>query len=282
MAGTIDTRNVAFRPDTSGVKPDAALTNKRLLGHLTKGWDGSTWAKDAITWRADAPNTLNAAEKQSWEFGFVQIAEAVFCRSFYVGRKREEGVTTLDYFAAPALKQTILLDNGDKSAKPPWFRTPGGTILPNGRIQVFSGDHPGHTTPLTVKNNAVSGVKNFLFHTIQERKFWTMFAAKPPGQPLQYIGHMIWELHYDFELRWKNEKPEIAKNASRLSILTSSASGRPDEGKIKGLLDNPAPPLANTAGDTAILVTESGTATNKIEVANARFRNVPPDFWTQA
>ncbi len=279
MSGTVQASGLTFSIIHAGAKPDCKpdMSIGRLKGHLTKGFIGDDWKDDAISWKASAPTTLSAAERQSWEFGFVQIAEATSFQSFYAGRIPREGSVTLDYFVPPALSKTILLDNGDKAAQLPWYRMPGATIIGN-RMESASGDHPGLIVPLTRENKVRSYVKNYLFHVIMDRRFWTVFTAKPPNGALQYVGHFAWRLRYEFVFKWLDDNPIVARNASILDVPATGVAGRPTEASIQGLLDTPSGPRANEAGDRAILLTESGSAPNRRDL-EGRFINVPGDFW---
>ena len=280
MSGTVQSSQVVFSIDKSGAKPDCDADQRRLRGHLTKGWDGSTWKDDAITWRATVPTTLNSAELQSWDFGFVQIAEATKFQSFYSSRIRSEGAISLDYFVPPALMNPVLLDNGERAAPAPWYRTPSGTIVGRG-IQSASGDHPGLIVPLTLENRVCSYVKNYLFHVIMDRRFWTVFAARPPKGAIQYIGHFAWRLRYEFKFVWRNDTIKLASNASIVDVPSVGTVGRPTEASIQSLLDSPAGPLANEAGDRAILITESGSPPVRRDLPE-RFFNTPSDFWLKS
>jgi hypothetical protein len=282
VSGTVQASGFAFTTVKTGAKPDCKpdLDQGRLKGHLTKGFDGATWKDDAITWKASVPTTLSAAERQSWEFGFVQIAEATQFQSFYAGRIPREGSITLDYFIPPALPKTIWLDEGDKFAELPWYRSPGATIIGN-RMEASSGDHPGMIVPLTLENRVRSYVKNYLFHVIMDRRFWTVFTAKPPGEPVQYIAHIAWRLRYDFRFAWSQDKPSVARDASILDVPATGTVGRPTESVLQGLLNTPADPRANEAGNRAILVTDSGSPPNRLDLQD-RFFNVPGDFWSKS
>ena len=281
MADKILFQQLAFSIDKAGAVASSKTNENqnRLYGHLTKGWDGSIWKEDAITWRANVPTTLTADERDTWDFGFVQIAEATKFQAFYSARIPSEGAIILDYFLKPAMTQTILLDGGEKGVADPWYRLPQPSFV-NNRMQGASGDHPGLAVPLRIENRVCNYVKNYLFHVIMDRRFWTVFTAKPPGGDLQYIGHFAWRLRYEFMLKWQNQAAIVPVNRSVLEVPDKGVPGRPTEGAIQAMLSSPAGPRANAIGTRAQAATEAGSDPNRRDL-NQRFRNTPPDFWTQ-
>ncbi|MBL9010109.1 MAG: hypothetical protein JNL56_02915 [Alphaproteobacteria bacterium] len=282
MAGTLDAKQVSFAIVSTGAVAGSAVddSKNRFFGHLTKGWNGKIWDADAITWTANAPSTIPAAERDSWDFGFVQIAEATKFQAFYSSRIPSEGAIIVDYFIKPAMTQTILLDGGSKTAPEPWYRDPAGAVLPNGRIQSASGDHPGLAVPLRLENKVCSYVKNYLFHVIMDRRFWTVFAAKPPGGTIQYVGHFAWRVRYEFMLKWQNKAAVVSKNDSVVTVPAKGESGRPAEAAIQAMLDDPKGPRANDVGTKAQMSAETGADPNRRDLPR-RFANTPFDFWTQ-
>lgn len=281
MADKILSQQVAFSITKAGAVAGSAIDDNknRFFGHLTKGWDGSSWKDDAITWRANVPTTLTAAERDTWDFGFVQIAEATLFQAFYSSRIRSEGAIILNYFIKPAMTQTILLDGGEKGVAEPWYRLPQPAFV-NNRTQGASGDHPGLAVPLRIQNRVCSYVNNYLFHVIMDRRFWTVFAAKPPGGDVQYIGHFAWRLRYEFMLKWHDKAAVVPVNRSILEVPDQGAPGRPTEAAIQAMLNSPTGPRANELGTRAQAITESGSDPNRRDLKE-RFLNTPADFWTQ-
>jgi hypothetical protein len=282
MAGSLDAKQISFAVTSTGAVAGSAVddSKNRFFGHLTKGWNGRIWNEDAITWKASAPSSIPAKEVPDWEFGFVQIAEATQFQAFYSSRIPSEGAIILDYFIKPAMTQTILLDGGSSTASEPWYREPGGNVQPGGRIEAASGDHPGLAVPLRLENKVCSYVKNYLFHVFMDRRFWTVFAAKPPGGPIQYVGHFAWRVRYEFMLKWQNKAAVVSRNASVVTVPSKGESGRPTEAAIQAMLDAPKGPRANEVGTKAQMSTETGADPNRRDLPR-RFANTPADFWTQ-
>ena len=122
--------------------------------------------------------------------------------------------------------------------------------------------------------------RGIIFLVIMDRRFWTVFTAKPPGGDLQYIGHFAWRLRYEFMLKWQNQAAIVPVNRSVLEVPDKGVPGRPTEGAIQAMLSSPAGPRANAIGTRAQAATEAGSDPNRRDL-NQRFLNTPPDFWTQ-
>jgi hypothetical protein len=280
MADPILVANATMTADGTKAVADCAIDTRRnrIFGHLTQGWNGAKWEKDALTWKASAPVQMPAAERDLWEFGFVQVAEAVSFEAFYAGRIASEGSIGLYYFQPPALAQTILLDGGDKTQDPPWYRATGGNFRGN-VIEATDGDHPGLAVPLKLENKVRSYVPNYLFHVYMDRNFWTVFTGKAPDGKLHYIASLAWRVRYEFKVRWANAEPVKAANASIVTIPATGTAGKPAETKIQAMLANPAPPRANDAGTRAQAATETGSRPNRHDL-ETRYVTVPNNFWT--
>src|SRR5919197_2624649 len=136
MAVTIASAQAVLTVDDSNAKPDSTFSpnNTFLFGHLTQGWNGSDWVGDAITCTGSVPITGPQTEVGAVELGFVQVARAVSFQAFYARRIASEGGIALNYFVAPALTKTALLD-GTRNARDPWYRNPTFGVGPgNSRI----------------------------------------------------------------------------------------------------------------------------------------------------
>ena len=93
--------------------------------------------------------------------------------------------------------------------------------------------------------------RGIIFLVIMDRRFWTVFTAKPPGGDLQYIGHFAWRLRYEFMLKWQNQAAIVPVNRSVLEVPDKGVPGRPTEGAIQAMLSSPAGPRATRESVTA-------------------------------
>jgi hypothetical protein len=279
MAVSIDSARTKIFIDIDDAKPDSKIDTQKnvLLGHLTRGWDGSNWNDDAVVIDAIVPINGPKSETDKVELGFVQIARATDYKAFYAGRMASEGSIILDYFIPPALPSPIMLD-GLKDARDPWYRNPviGGGA--KGRTAAI-GDHPGLSTNLVVKNKKMSYVKNFLFHVIMEREFWSVLTTVEPGGKPNYLAYVQWQLRYEFKLRWANEIPIVASNSSSCKTVLTQTAGRPPDADIQALLSAPAGDRANKVAAKATIMTDTGPPPNRQDL-DTRFSNLPPNFWT--
>jgi len=276
MAASFDPKQANLIIHDEGVAIDwAASTDGAFLyGHMGKGWSGQTWAQDALTANASFP----ASNADQVEFGFVQIARANRFGAWYSGRIASEGSIALNYFAAPALTQSILLDGGSTPPpRDPWYRHPAFSLSGN-RRSAETGDHPGLVVRLKLKNRVCSYVPNFLFHVIMDREFWTIFTARENDGKLTYLAYYQWQLVYEFMIRWNNGTPQRFINRSHYQLLKSKTLGRPADADLQAILSHPAGQRANEIGTRAQSLTESGAPPNRSDL-KSRFMNVPEIFW---
>jgi hypothetical protein len=280
MAVAIASAQAVLTVDDSNAKPDSAFSsdNSFLFGHLTQGWSGSDWTGDAITCIATVPITGPQTEVAAVELGFVQIARAVSFQAFYAGRIASEGGIALNYFVAPALSKTVLLD-GTRNARDPWYRNPTFGVGPGNSRSADTGDHPGMVVRLSLENRTRSNVRNFLFHCFMEREFWTILTALQPGGKPQYIAHFRWRVRYEFRLNWKNGSPQQPTNSSSAKVIDKRVAGRPGDSDLQAVLDAPSGERANAVGKRCEAATVTGNPPNRTDNKD-RFVTVRDDFWT--
>jgi hypothetical protein len=276
MAVRIDAAKFKIVVDDSGAKPGSDIGPKRVFGHLTQGWSGSNWTDDAVTATGSVPVTMGPED--TMDLGFVQLAKGVTWQGFYAGRTAKEGSIVLDYFLAPAMTSTLLLDAGTQTVTDPWYRVQS-TIMKSGVAQVKWGDHPGLSAPRQFENRAVSNVPNFLFHAILDREFATVLTAIVGSDPPQYLGFFEWKLRYELKMKWEGGQPKVRRSLSTFAVTTPPTAGRPTAAHWQGLLNTPSGDRANQVAERAGLKTENLGPPNRLDLTT-RFSNVEHDFWS--
>lgn len=280
MSLQIPADKAALTIEDGAVVPDLTLDkfSNRIFGHLTKGWSGSDWTGDALTCKGSVPVSGPESELQGLELGFVQLARATSYQAFYAGRIRKEGSISLNYFIPPAMTSTILLD-GTKTARDPWYRNPTFAPAAGGRRAADFGDHPGMVLFLKLSNRKRSSVSNYLFHVFMEREFWTILTARESSGTLHYLSYFQWQVRYEFKVHWINGEPTKRSNSSFYKQIKGKTVGRPPEGELQAMLNNPTGERANPIGRRAQVFTETGHEPNRNELEN-QFITVPENFWT--
>lgn len=279
MAVQIAANQAVLTIDEKLAVPDSDFNLQKtfMFGHLTKGWNGVDFVDDAVTCKGSVPVSGPRDEVENLELGYVQLARAVSFKAFYGGRIPGEGSIALDYFVPPAMTSTVLLD-GVKNARDPWYRNPIANITA-GRRTADVGDHPGMVVHLSLENRSRSNVRNFLFHCLMEREFWTILTALEPGGKPQYISHVQWRLRYEFKLTWKDKVPQKPVNLSSIQVVRRQTAGRPTEADLQPLLDNPTGERANATSKRVEAATVTGNPPNRTD-QKLRFLSVPENFWT--
>jgi hypothetical protein len=279
MAIRVVNNQAALTIDASGAKPDSQFSanNTFLFGHLGQGWNGNDWVGDAITCKASVPITGPQAETDRVELGFVQIARALSFQAFYAGRIASEGGIALNYFQPPALASKVLFD-GTKGARDPWYRNPVFGSSANKRVAT-TGDHPGMVVRLSLENRSRSNVRNFLFHCIMDREFWTILTALEPGGKPQYVAHFHWQLRYEFKLVWRGGVAQKPESTSFIKVIDKQVAGAPTDGDLQSLLGAPSGERANSIGTRMEAATVTGNPPNRSDNKD-RFLTLRNDFWT--
>lgn len=279
MAIQIAAGQASLKIDTSLARPDSTYTGNGvfIIGHLTTGWSGTDFVGDAVTCTGTVPVSGPATDVDRLELGFVQIARAKSFVAFYAGRTANEGSIGLDYFQPPALNAKFILD-GTKGARDPWYRNPTFAQGLPGTRRAETGDHPGMVVRLSLENRNKSNVRNFLFHCIMDREFWTILTALEAGKKPQYIAHFKWQVRYEFKIRWKDTSAQPPVNLSTVRLIRGQTAGAPDEPELKPILDNPIGERANAVGKRAEATAVTGQPPNRSD-NTFRFLSTPDDFW---
>jgi hypothetical protein len=249
-----------------------------VIVHLTQGFDAASFPRDqgkALTAGAHVPL---GSGPDGTTFAFVQIGRANFMGAFYAGRIPSEGSIGVLAHVPPALPNPVMLD---ASGTPPlpWFEDPTRSTFVPPVMNSTWGDHPASRVPSKLRNSFASNVDNFLFHLIDDRDFWTIFTAQDPGGALRYIAHFRWQVRYDVQFMWRDDKAIPRTIKSFFKMHERNTRGRPIEPEIQALLTSPAGPRASVAFGNALTQAFLGArGPNRSE--NPRwFPAVPPDFW---
>ena len=81
------------------------------------------------------------------------------------------------------------------------------------------------------------------------------------------------------QFQWRDGKAEAKLTKSFFRVHERNTKGRPSDGDIQGMLNNPSDPRANVAFGDAITKSFFGARGNNRSENPTRFKNVPPDFW---
>jgi len=273
---TIDTASVKIKIDTPGAKPAPFIGRKNVTCNLTRGFimEGDTETfNDAINFAATVKAATTPAEFADWKFRFLQFQRIEFLVFFCAGPKKNAGQASMQCHLKPAMGEPLHLDSEDDFT--PWTHDVDAS-LKAGLVTQISGDHPASRAPLEVVNN-VTNVTNFLFHIVDKRTFWSVFAAQGPDGKLQPLGHVEWALEYNFTCKWKGGKPEVARDSG---VLTPGAfkRGVPADSEVKSKCAAPAKPHSNEAVRNAIKFTVVGGPPNRSDKDTVQFVNLPVDF----
>ncbi|MCA9135422.1 MAG: hypothetical protein KDB00_01650 [Planctomycetales bacterium] len=104
-------------------------------------------------------------------------------------------------------------------------------------------------------------------------------TARDPKGDFHHLGHVTWNLDYDFQFTWRNGNPRVYKNNSRFSA-GQFTSGAPADGKLQSLLNHPSPPHANESVRRALKSAVLGGKPNRSDNGQRIFNNLPPDFYS--
>jgi hypothetical protein len=251
-----------------------AITFHLTRGHFVEG-DTETF-NDAINFIGTVQAATTPGEFKTWRFRFIQFQKLDFLGMFYVGRKNKAGQVSMLMHEAPALVQSLHLDSENEFT--PWTQAFDAS-LSAGKITAISGDHPASRAKNTITNRKTKAL-NFLFHTVDVRKFWTVFSAQDPTGNFHHLAHVEWNLRYDFMFVWENGIPKVHQNRSTFSTGQSTL-GAPTEESLKKLLKNPKPPHANPEVRKAMKQSViNGRPPNRSDLKERKFFNIPRQFFT--
>jgi hypothetical protein len=163
------------------VKSGKLLVNIHLTNNFKEGRDDfgiAAWKAEAGV-KVTAQLPQDAAELAKWHFGFIQFMEVVSLNAFYAGKKPSDGSILLHAHMPPAMKENISRDTfGELDFNPPWMSraTSGDKTFDRntGVATSVMGDHP-QLRIFAILENGKAGYPNFLFHLIDERKFFNVF-----------------------------------------------------------------------------------------------------------
>jgi hypothetical protein len=247
---------------------------------LTKGFNSGSFPAEqgkALSAAAHVP-LVNGPEGTT--FGFVQLARANFFGAFYAGRISSEGSIGVVAHTPPALIKPLMLDAAGNPPMP-FFIDPSNSSFDSKTMNSSWGDHPACRVPLKLQNSKVSKVDNFLFQIIDDREFWTIFTARDADGTNRYLAHFHWKLRYEVELMWRNSEAVLRTSKSALSVLERNVKGRPPDGDLQAMLDQPSLPRANVAFGLALRSAFNGAPGANRSENTRHFTSsaLRPDFW---
>jgi hypothetical protein len=295
MTVTIDPSSIKITVHAEGVKPVVAVhkTPLTLGGSTYPGYvrvelshtKAKLTMKDAFDADGQVRFKLGAGGDtlNDWKVGFVQIARQNTCRTVYAGRIPSEGSINCD--GNGLLTSPVLLDCSD-STYVPFFNAPvGSSVLKfKGLVaQPNAGDGPYTDVPISMANEAVSKVDNFLWQYNQDTEFWTVLTVMDPTKALQFLAHYHWRVVNELAVTWLGGEPfPSLGGASSFKILEAFVAGQPTDPAVARILSSPTGPLANDvfipAFNNSLIF---GTGTNPVihRESNVRDFSIPDFFW---
>jgi len=281
MAFTIDAGSADIKLVVDRAKADTTAGERSVFFHLTNGFDLATveglGAEPRPAFSADGRVKValgGANALANAKFGFVQLAKMHFGQAFYAGRiSREGSIAVMFQNAMPA---KLLLDSLDD--RTPFTRQAPQFQLFGNEIRCETSDHPALKVPRELRNSG-RNVKNFLFHVIDNREFWSVLTAIEPGGKRHFLHHFHWQVSYNVVFNWVGGKPTPASNRSRFT-LHGKAKGGPTDADLQGLLTSPVGPQFNVAAAEAMLKAFLGARGPNRTENDRWFNNVPVTFFT--
>jgi hypothetical protein len=271
-----DIASLEIVPARDGAIPDVKAWDTRVTCHLTKGYtvenDLGSGMEPAIT--ISARMKAKESDWAGWNFAFIQLHKIKEMGFYYAGKAKSDG--SISIYIDLAVPVKLCLDSEDSYK--PWTRAEKHYFL-DGKLRAASTDHPACRAKRELVN-AITSRPNYLFHIVDRRELWTVFAAQDPTGARTYLGHVHWSVDYDFKFKWRKDEPLIASNNSKLSF-DDWKKGPPTDSELQPLLKNPGPPLANDVTREAIKNAVIGGPPNRVDVARS-FANVFPDFYPPA
>lgn len=260
-----------------GAIPAFAVSPSRVTFHLTRGHiieGDAEYFNDAINFIGTVQASTTPSEFKNWKFGFLQLQKINTLGIYYAGPTRKSGQIALLVHEGPAMPQTIHLDSEKNFA--PWTHSFDAT-LSAGKITAISGDHPASRAPRKMTNSATNAF-NYLFHVIDDRRFWTVLTAEDPAGNFHHLAHVAWKLRYDFQFAWRNGSPKLHKGASTF-FVGDSVIGAPTDKGLQSLLKNPKSPYSNEEVRKALKYTVLHGEPNRHDWPVRQYSNLPREFY---
>jgi hypothetical protein len=257
-------------------KPAVWVWPKAVVCHLTRGYSGDNDTETinpAINFNGRVNATGGEKDWTGWRFAFIQLHKVHQMGFWYAGKRPADGGIGIIVNKPPALTKDLCLDSED--AFKPWTRADDHYFF-EGKARNFSTDHPACRAKRDLPNTVTSRM-NYLFHIVDRRELWTVFTVRDPAGKFQHLAHVRWKLEYNFQFRWRNDKPEVATDSSSFTV-DAFKKGAPTDSELTPLLEKPEPPLANPSTRAAITAAVLGGPPNRTDL-DRRFANVPFDFY---
>lgn len=150
--------------------------------------------------------------------------------------------------------------------------------LNNNEITCPTSDHPALKVPKELRNSG-RNIKNFLFHVIDNREFWSVLTAIDPQGKRQHLAHFHWQISHNVKFSWRGGNPVVTSKKSSFT-LHGKAKQAPTDTELQPLLANPVPPQFNIAAGNAVLQAFAGARGGNRTENEFWFPNVPADFFS--
>lgn len=281
MAVTVNAATAGINIVAQNAKADLTIGTDIVAFHLTEGFNISTveaGGEPGPAFTAVGHVKINKGPGDNlngWKFGFIQFARANFTGVFYAGRISSEGSVSIIMHEPPALPNALLLDS--KAPFTPFTRPEPRFDEFANEVSAGTSDHPATKVPKTFRNS-LKNVKNFLFHFIDRREFWSVFTAIDPTGRKQHLAHMHWTQSHNVKFNWHGGNPVVASKITNFQF-DRNVSGPPTEPELQPLLQNPVPPQFNNAAGEAIKLAFLGPRGPNRSENPSWFNNVPINFF---
>jgi hypothetical protein len=272
MSIVVDENSAAIDDPAAQPGTGVDLTNpERAVCHLVPGYSNADAVSAAFHRHGHVKVSAGPNDKLAqWQFGFVQFQKVLFAGYYYAGKRRSEGsVSVLVHTQMPG---GWILDS--KIAYQPWTRPPiqhysGGTI------DAETGDHPMSRVGLKL-TNAKTNRENYLFHVVDRREYWSVFADSDDTPKMHPLCAFHWTLTYDIKFVWRNGRAAVAANSSSARLGSGTRSIPAD---IAQLAQHPTDPMANDVMARAVERAMFGAPPTRVD-NEEWFVVVPGDFYS--
>jgi hypothetical protein len=274
---TITFQNPNIVLDRAGVVGKVHVGDSNVICHLNRGFSP---AEASIRRAFSATGTVQAVlgpgdSLTGWSFGFIQIGRVRSIEFYYAGKSRSDG--SIAVHAHNRLVRKTMLDSEDGYSPWTWptaprFRVTGSTIT------CPTGDHPMVRAGRELTNQ-VTLKKNFLFHIVDKREFWSVLVAMDPRSHIQQLAHLPWRIEYNVKFVWRGDQPTPVAPPSHAFRDAPFVAGAPADGEVSGLVAGPSTPHLNPQTKWAIGASVAHPTSNIRTDNPTWFLNVPADFY---
>ncbi|BCW91146.1 hypothetical protein sos41_43260 [Alphaproteobacteria bacterium SO-S41] len=228
-----------------------------------------------------ASTGVPAADLQSVDVRYMQLAQINFYTATYAGKRSAEGM--VDYAYTGNLTGKFLLDcltnsQATDGVNRPFYNNEdtarqGASFFPS------LNDTPRANIALNLYNGK-TGRENYLWNFESSTFFVTYAVFKHKDGTIEPIEGCSWQLDREIELRWKDGKPERKTFKSSLVIKDKHVTPAKSPQIAKLLTDSSGLEIINVATNKALGQMRSSPASIRFDELPTYWDGFVEDFWT--